>query len=122
MLSSTIAFAQGQRSVWSEPAEPFRVIGNIYYVGSKALSSYLIATPEGHILLDTGTNEMHDLIRTNVEKLGFQVEDIRFMVSSHAHYDHIEGHAAMKRATGAQVLALGGDAVALESGQDDHGA
>lgn len=119
VLSSTIAFTQEQRDVWSEPAEPFRVIGNIHYVGSEALASYLITTPEGHILLDTGINEMHDLIRANIETLGFKVEDIRFMLSSHAHWDHIEGHAAMKRATGAQVVALGGDAVALESGRDN---
>jgi len=119
VLSSAIAFTQSQRDAWSEPAEPFRVIGNIHYVGSKALASYLITTPEGHILLDTGINEMHDLIRANIETLGFKVEDVRFMVSSHAHWDHIEGHAAMKRATGAQVVALGGDAVALESGQDN---
>ena len=122
VLCSAIAFAQpaqAQRERWSEPAEPFRVIGNIHYVGSKGLSSYLITTPEGHILLDTGVNEMHDVIRTNIEKLGFAVEDVKFMVSSHAHFDHIGGHAAMKRATGAQVVALGGDAVALESGQDN---
>ncbi len=121
VLCSAIAFAQpaqAQRDRWSEPAEPFRVIGNIHYVGSEGLSSYLITTPEGHILLDTGVNEMHDVIRTNIEKLGFAVEDVKFMVSSHAHFDHIGGHAAMKRATGAQVVALGGDAVALESGQD----
>ena len=122
VLSSAIASAQitqQQRDGLSEPVEPFRVIGNIYYVGSKALASYLINTPEGHILLDTGTNEMHDLIRANIETLGFKVEDVKLMVSSHAHLDHIEGHAAMKRATGAQVVALGGDAVALETGQDN---
>ena len=73
VLCSAIASAQPaqeQRDRWSEPVEPFRVIGNIHYVGSKGLSSYLITTPEGHILLDTGVNEMHDVIRTNIEKLG----------------------------------------------------
>ena len=122
VLCSAIAFAQpaqAQRERWSEPAEPFRVIGNIHYVGSQGLSSYLITTPEGHILHDTGTVEMHDVIRSNVETLGFKVEDIKFMLHSHAHVDHMQGHAAMKRATGAQVVALGGDAVALESGQDN---
>ena len=98
--------------------EPFRVIGNIYYVGGQ-YGSYLITTPEGHILHDTGTVDMHELIIANVEKLGFNVQDIRVMISSHAHWDHIEGHAAMKRVTGAQVVALGGDAVALQSGQDN---
>ena len=102
----------------SEAVEPFRVIGNIYYVGAQ-YGSYLITTPEGHILHDTGSADMHELIVSNVEKLGFNVRDIRIMISSHAHWDHVEGHAAMKRVTGAQVVALGGDAVALQSGQDN---
>ena len=102
----------------NEAGEPFRIIGNIYWVGGE-YGSYLIATPEGHILHDTGTNEMHDVIVSNVETLGFDVEDIRIMISSHAHFDHVQGHAAMKRATGAQVVALGGDAEALEAGQDN---
>ena len=101
-----------------ETLEPFRVIGNIYYVGGQ-YGSYLITTPEGHILHDTGSADMHALIVSNVEKLGFNVRDVRIMISSHAHWDHVEGHAAMKRVTGAQVVALGGDAVALESGQDN---
>ena len=102
----------------SEVVEPFRVIGNIYYVGGR-YGSYLITTPEGHILHDTGSDAMHTLIVSNVEKLGFDVRDIRIILSSHAHWDHVQGHAAMKRVTGAQVVALGGDAVALESGQDN---
>ncbi len=102
----------------SEAAEPFRIIGNIHWVGGE-YGSYLITTPEGHILHDTGTNEMHEVIVSNVETLGFDVEDIRIMISSHAHFDHVQGHAAMKRATGARVVALGGDAAALESGQDN---
>ena len=101
-----------------EAIEPFRVIDNIYYVGGQ-YGSYLITTPEGHILHDTGTAEMHDLIVSNVEQLGFDVQDIRIMISSHAHWDHVEGHAAMKRVTGAQVVALGGDAEALATGQDN---
>ena len=101
-----------------ETVEPFRVIGNIYFVGGQ-YGSYLITTPEGHILHDTGSADMHDLIVSNVEKLGFDVQDIRIMISSHAHWDHVEGHAAMKRVTGAQVVALGGDAEALESGRDN---
>jgi len=102
----------------SEAPEPFRIIGNIYYVGGQ-YGSYLITTPEGHILHDTGSAEMHSLIVSNVEELGFNIQDIRIMISSHAHWDHVEGHAAMKRVTGAQVVALGGDAEALESGRDN---
>ena len=103
----------------SEAAEPFRIVGNIYFVGAKGLSSYLITTPEGHILHDTGTDEMHDVIVSNVEALGFNVQDIKIMLHSHAHFDHMQGHAAMQRATGAQIIALGGDAVAIESGEDN---
>ena len=118
-LSPTGGAERAERSqAATEAMEPFRVIGNIYYVGGQ-YGSYLITTPEGHILHDTGTVDMHELIIANVEKLGFNVQDIRVMISSHAHWDHIEGHAAMKRVTGAQVVALGGDAVALQSGQDN---
>ena len=124
VLSSAIAFASPYRTAerreqaGRESAEPFRVIGNIYYVGGQ-YGSYLITTPEGHILHDTGSADMHALIVSNVEKLGFNVRDIRIMISSHAHWDHVEGHAAMKRVTGAEVIALGGDAVAIESGKDN---
>ena len=108
------AAMQGQKSF----PEAFRVIGNIYWVGEE-YGSYLITTPQGHILLDTGSTEMHDVIVSNVKKLGFKVEDIKIMISSHAHWDHVQGHAAMKKLTGAQVVALGGDAAALEAGQDN---
>ena len=104
---------------YSEPAEPFRIVGNIHYVGAANIASYLITTPQGHILIDTGMNEMHDIIKNNVAKLGFKTSDIKIMLSSHAHFDHIEGHAQMKRLTGAQVMAMAGDAEALESGKDN---
>jgi metallo-beta-lactamase class B len=71
----------------------------------------------GEILLDTGSIEMHDVIVSNVKKLSFKVEDIKIMISSHAHWDHVQGQAAMKKSTGAQVVALGGDAAVLEAGQ-----
>ena len=104
---------------YSAPAEPFRIVGNIYYVGGANIASYLITTPQGHILIDTGMNEMHDVIKNTVAKLGFKTSDIKIMLSSHAHFDHIEGHAAMQRLTGAQVMAMAGDAEALESGKDN---
>ena len=115
LMVSMSAYGQAEQV---EAVEPFRVIGNIYYVGGQ-YGSYLITTPEGHILHDTGTADMHDLIVRNIETLGFDVQDIRIMISSHAHFDHVEGHAAMKRLTGAQVVALGGDAVALQTGRDN---
>ena len=104
---------------YSEPAEPFRIVGNIHYVGAANISSYLITTPQGHILIDTGMNEMHDVIKNNVARLGFKTSDIEIMLSSHAHFDHIEGHAAMQRLTGARVMAMAGDAEALQSGKDN---
>ncbi|MDA1183883.1 MAG: subclass B3 metallo-beta-lactamase [Acidobacteria bacterium] len=103
---------------YSEPAEPFKILGNIYYVGAQNISSYLITTPEGHILFDTGMPQMHDVVRTNIETLGFQLSDIEIIISSHAHVDHVGGHAEMQRATGASIMAMGLDAQAIESGMD----
>ena len=103
---------------YSQPEEPFRLVGDVYYVGAKNIASYLITTPEGHILIDTGTIEMAPVITANIQKLGFRVRDIKIMLSSHAHFDHIGGHAAMKKATGAQVMAIRQDAEALEAGVD----
>lgn len=98
--------------------EPFRIVGNIYYVGAADVSSYLITTSDGHILVDSGVNEMPVGIRDNVEKLGFRIEDVRILLSSHAHFDHVQGHAVLQRMTGAQVMALDADADALEAGRD----
>ena len=103
---------------YSQPEEPFRLVGNIYYVGAKNIASYLITTPQGHILVDTGTTDMTPVITANVQTLGFKLRDIKIMLSSHAHFDHVGGHAAMKKATGAQVMAMRLDAEALEAGMD----
>jgi metallo-beta-lactamase class B len=103
---------------WTRPMEPFRVLDNLYYVGSQNISSHLITTPQGHILLDTGMLAMHQAVKGNIEKLGFKLSDIKIMISNHAHIDHVGGHAEMKKATGAQVMALGEDARALELGKD----
>jgi metallo-beta-lactamase class B len=98
--------------------EAYRVIANIYYVGATDVSSHVIATRAGLILLDTGTTQMLPMIRANVEKLGFRMQDIKIILSSHAHWDHVEGHAAMQALTGAQVMAVGEDAAAIASGVD----
>lgn len=102
----------------SEPVAPFAVVGNLYYVGARNIASYLFTTPQGHILLDTGTREMAPVVQRNIEQLGFRLADVKIMLSGHAHFDHVQAHAAIQRATGAQVFALGDDAVALERGQD----
>ena len=101
---------------WNTPVKPFRVVGNIYYVGVSGVSSFLIATPEGHILLDTGFEMTVPHIRTNIATLGFKLEDVRILLSSHAHMDHVGGHALMRRLTGAKILMSEADAALVASG------
>ena len=103
---------------YTEPAEPFRILGNLHYVGAQNISAYLFTTPEGHILVDTGMPQMHNTVRASIETLGFQLSDIKIMISSHAHVDHVGGHAEMQRAPGASIMAIGLDAQAIESGED----
>jgi metallo-beta-lactamase class B len=93
----------------SLPFEPRRIIGNIYYVGSNLISSFLIVTPAGHILLDTGHVQMLPQVERNIEKLGFQVKDVKILLNSHAHSDHCGGFAEFKRQTGATVVASKAD-------------
>src|SRR5437016_12418374 len=93
-----------------------RVIGNVYYVGSKNLASYLIATPEGHILINSGYEETVPLIRASVESLGFKMKDVKILLASHAHSDHVAGHAALKELTGAKVYVMRGDDKVIASG------
>jgi metallo-beta-lactamase class B len=107
------------RGPGSRRVEPYRVIGNIFYVGAEGISAHIIVTPQGLILLDTGTREMLPGLRANIEKLGHKLTDVKIILSSHAHWDHVEGHAAMKDLTGAQVMALGEDAAAIASGKDN---
>lgn len=101
---------------WIEPYEPFRVIGNIYFVGPRGLGAWLIAGDEGHILLDAGLPENAPLIARNIEALGFKLADIKILLNSHAHFDHSGGLAAMKLMTGAKLIASEGDRSALEGG------
>lgn len=103
---------------WTEPFQPFRVAGNLYFVGTRGVSAFLFTTSEGHILLDTGLEKGVPLIRRNIETLGFKLTDIKVILSSHAHFDHVEGHAEMQRLTGATVMAVGEDAAALAAGTD----
>jgi len=101
------------------PVPPRHLVGNIYYVGASGVSSFLITTPGGHILLDTGFADTVPLIQHSVEQLGFKLTDIKLILSSHAHIDHTGGHAEMKHLTGAEVVASAGDARVLESGGAD---
>ena len=90
---------------WSLPFEPRRIVGNIYYVGTNLISSFLIVTPEGQILLDTGHIQMLPQVEANIEKLGFKLKDVKILLNSHAHFDHCGGFAEFKRQTGATIVA-----------------
>src|SRR5882757_7857842 len=89
---------------WSQDYEPFRIAGNLYYVGTYDLACYLITTPEGHILINTGLGESASMIRSHVEALGFRFTDIKILLATHAHYDHVGGMAAIKKMTGAKMM------------------
>ncbi|HEY6308911.1 MAG TPA: subclass B3 metallo-beta-lactamase [Candidatus Angelobacter sp.] len=100
----------------NKPVEPFQLIGNIYYVGASEVTSFLITTPQGLILLDGGFAETAPMIQKNIEHLGFKVSDIHILLNSHAHLDHAGGLAALKQLTGAKMMASAGDKPLLESG------
>lgn len=102
---------------WNVPAAPFRIHGDTYYVGTAELAALLIASDEGHILLDAALPQSAPLIADNIRALGFEVQDIRLIVNSHDHYDHAGGIAAFQRATGAVVAASPAAALTLERGQ-----
>jgi metallo-beta-lactamase class B len=101
---------------WTTPHAPFRVIGDVYYVGSKDLASYLITTPQGHILINSNLNSSAPLIRKNVEALGFRFSDVKILLISHAHWDHAAGSAEIKRLTGAKYMVMDADVPVVESG------
>src|SRR5207249_2559976 len=94
---------------------PHRVIGNIYYVGTRTLSSYLIATPQGHILINSTYERNVSTIEKSVTQLGFKFSDIRILLGTHAHGDHQEGDALVKELSGAQVMVMLEDVPALEA-------
>jgi metallo-beta-lactamase class B len=101
---------------WSEPFPPHRMIGNIYYVGSRGLASYLITTPAGNILINANLKSSVPLIRESVEKLGFRFTDVKILLISHAHFDHDGGSAEIKKLTGAKYMVMDADVPVVESG------
>ena len=106
-----------QRVEWNRPAEPFRIAGNVYYVGTQGLAAFLIADPKGHVLIDGGLPESAALIAANVRALGFALRDIRYLLINHAHFDHSGGLAELKRLTGAKLVASRADRADLQSGK-----
>lgn len=101
---------------WTRPMEPFRIVGNLYYVGTADLTSYLFVTPKGNILLDTGLPENVPQVEANIAKLGFSIKKIKILLNSHAHYDHAGGLSAVKQKTGAKLYASPADAQLMARG------
>src|SRR6201997_1134828 len=112
------AFAQVNRE-WTTNHAPFRVIGNVYYVGSQDLASYLVTTPQGLILINSNLTSSVPLIRKNVEALGFHFNDVKILLISHGHWDHAAGSAEIKRLTGAKYMVMDADVPRVESGGKD---
>jgi metallo-beta-lactamase class B len=124
LLLSTASLAAAELArvppEWNQPIAPFRIIDNIYYVGANELTSYLITTPEGHILLDSGAAETVPQILQNIGRLGFRAEDVKILINSHAHFDHAGGFAQLKRLTGAKIHLTAEDApLAKRGGTND---
>lgn len=101
---------------WNAPVKPFNVFGNTWYVGTAGLSAVLVTSPQGHILLDGALPQSAPLIIANIKALGFRIEDVKYILNSHAHWDHAGGIAALQRASGATVMASAAAAPVLQSG------
>jgi metallo-beta-lactamase class B len=115
-LSPAPLSAQRGNAPAPPPVEPFKIVGNVYFVGPEAdHSSFLVTTPQGHILINSGFERQLPIIRGSIEKLGFKFTDIKIVLGSHAHNDHQEGDAQIKQLTGAQVMAMEQDVPALKA-------
>ena len=117
--AATLVQAQNtapQNADWTKPFPPFRMVGNIYWVGSYDLATYLITTPAGHILINTGVGDTATQIKASVEQLGFKLSDTKILTSTHGHFDHVAGMGELKRMTGARLVVSEADKELLESG------
>lgn len=102
---------------WSTPTAPYRIGENLYYVGSAGLSSFLITTPKGHILIDSGVPGSAKSIEHSITTLGFKPADVKILLNTHAHFDHTGGLAELKADTGATLFSTAADRKALETGK-----
>jgi metallo-beta-lactamase class B len=105
--------------LWTQPVEPHAIYGNTYFVGTKGLSSILITSPQGHVLIDAPLPDNAALVEANIRKLGFRVEDIKLILNSHAHHDHAGGIAKLAKDSGATVRATAAGAKEMHLGGDD---
>ncbi len=115
-LGQVVSEPKNNPAEWSTPYEPFRIAGNLYYVGTYDLASYLIVTEKGHILINTGLADSRPLIKQNIEKLGFRYNDLKILLTTQAHWDHLGAMAAIKKETGAAFWVNAADAPEVQSG------
>ncbi|GLR47326.1 subclass B3 metallo-beta-lactamase [Sphingomonas astaxanthinifaciens] len=101
---------------WDKPAPPIRLHGNTYYVGTCGIAAILITDKDGDILIDTGTEKGADLVAANIRRLGFQMGDVKYILHSHEHVDHVGGMARMQQLTGGEVIASAAAAAAFRTG------
>ena len=101
---------------WTAPQKPFRIAGNLYYVGSRDLAAFLVTTPQGNILVNQNLESSPSQIRASVERLGFRWADTKILLNSQAHFDHVAGAAAIAKQTGARVMTMEYDAAVEERG------
>lgn len=112
---------QNTNTQWSQPYQPFRMVGNVYYVGSYDLACYLIVTPKGNILINTGLAASASMIKENIEALGFKFADTKILLTTQAHYDHVAAMAVIKKLTGAKMMVDDKDAgVLTDGGSSDY--
>ena len=117
LMLGVVASASAQADPdWTEPFPPFRIAGNLYYVGSKGLASYLITTPQGNILINSDLEANVPMLEASIEKLGFKFTDTKILLISHAHFDHDAGSAKIKELTGAKYMVMDADVPVVESG------
>jgi metallo-beta-lactamase class B len=115
LLFTCRALAQSNPD-WTEPFPPFRIAGNLYYVGSKGLANYLITTPQGNILINSDLEANVPLIQASIEKLGFKFSDTKILLISHAHWDHDAASAKITQLTRARYMVMDADVPVVESG------
>jgi len=121
ILSAQQLIKTNNPAIWTQDYQPFRIAGNLYYVGTYDLACYLVTTPDGNILINSGAQDSAPMIKAHIEALGFKFSDIKILLATHAHFDHVGGMADIKEATGAKMMINAADAQVLaEGGNSDY--
>jgi metallo-beta-lactamase class B len=116
LFESSLGFAAPTPPEWTRSFPPFRIVGNLFYVGSEDLASFLVTTPQGNILINSNLASSPQQIKKSVEALGFKFSDTKFLLISHGHYDHAAGSATIKKLTGSKYEVMDADVPVVESG------